>query len=70
MSKKLYISATVEGDQFFYEQSHEWKYINDTRMVEWFNHALTDLSQVAQNEEVRGDRRHQRETWQVNLKGK
>lgn len=54
MAHSLYISATAEGDQFFYEQTHEWKHINDQRAIDWFNSALTDLAQVAQKAAGKG----------------
>lgn len=47
MAHSLYISATVEGDQFFYEETHQWKYMNDQRAIQWFTDALIDLNQVA-----------------------
>lgn len=47
MSHSLYISATIEGEDFFYEETHEWRHMNDPRAIDWFNNALIDLNQVA-----------------------
>jgi hypothetical protein len=43
----LKISSKVEGPEFYYFESHEWKYMDEWG-VAWFTDALNELSGAAE----------------------